>query len=71
MCRTASLFLLQKLKGSISGDAHDFNNMDRRAVIKFFFPARQGAEGISRHSVRNIREIGVTVCHLQKLGGTV
>ena len=36
-------------------DARDFNNMETRAVIKFFFPpARQGAEGISCHSERNI-----------------
>ena len=37
MCRIASLFLLQRLKGSISGDARDFNNIETRAVIKFFF----------------------------------
>jgi len=37
MFRTASLFLLQKLKGSMSGDARDFNNIDTRALIKFFF----------------------------------
>jgi len=37
MCRIASLFLLQRLKGSMSGDARDFNNMETRAVIKFFF----------------------------------
>jgi len=37
MCRIASLFLLQRLKGSMSGDARDFNNMQTRAVIKFFF----------------------------------
>ena len=37
MCRIASLFLLQGLKGSTSGDARDFNNMETRAVIKFFF----------------------------------
>jgi len=37
MCRIASLFLSQRLKGSISGDAHDFNNMQTQAVIKFFF----------------------------------
>jgi len=35
-------------------DARDFNNMDTRAVINFFFPARQGAEGNSRHYERNI-----------------
>jgi len=37
MCRIASLFLLQRLKGSMSGDARNFNNMETRAVIKFFF----------------------------------
>jgi len=37
MCRIASLFLLQWLKGSMSGDARDFNNMETRAVIKRFF----------------------------------
>jgi len=51
---STSLFLLQRLKGSMSGDARDFNNMETRAVIKFFFPTRQGAEGNSRHSDRNI-----------------
>ena len=52
MCRIASLFLLQRLKGSMSGHVRDFNNIETRAVIKFFFffPARQGAEGNSRHS---------------------
>jgi len=56
MGRIASLFLLQRLKGSMSGDASDFNNMDTRAVIKFFFSVRQGAEGNSCHSDRNIRK---------------
>ena len=37
MCRIASLFLLQRLKGSMSGDTRDVNNMETRAVIKFFF----------------------------------
>ena len=37
MCRIASLFLLQRLKGSMSGDTRDFNNMKMRAVINFFF----------------------------------
>jgi len=56
MCRIAGVFLLQRLKGSMSGDVRGFNNMETRAVIKFFFPARQGAERNSRHSDRNIRE---------------
>ena len=37
MCRIASRFLLQRLKGSMSGDALDFNNIETRAVVKFFF----------------------------------
>jgi len=36
-----------------------------RAVIKFFFLARQGAEGNSRHSDRNIRGTYTIVCHRQ------
>ena len=36
MCRIAGLFLLQRLKGSMLGDARDFSNMETRAV-KFFF----------------------------------
>jgi len=35
-------------------DARDFNNIETRAVIKFFFSARQGAEGNPHHSDRNI-----------------
>jgi len=43
MCRIASLFLLQRLKGSMSGDARDFTNIETRAVIKFFFPLQDKA----------------------------
>jgi len=35
-------------------DARDFNNIETRAGIKFFFSARQGAEGNSRHTERNV-----------------
>ena len=51
--------------------ARDFNNIETRAVIKFFFPARQGAEENSRHSDRNIRGTCAIACHHQKLGGPV
>jgi len=37
MCRIASLCLLQRLKGSMSGGARDFNNMETRVDTKFFF----------------------------------
>jgi len=55
MCRVRSLFLLQLLKGSMSGDARDFNDIETRADIKFFF-SRQGTEGNSRHSDRKLGE---------------
>ena len=42
MCRIASLFLLQGLKGSMSGDARYFNNMETQAVINFPPPLLQG-----------------------------
>ena len=35
------------------------------------FPSRQGAEGNSRHSDRNIRATWTMVCHRQKPGGPV
>jgi hypothetical protein len=38
VCSCAELqvfFLLQRLKGSMSDDARDFNNFETRAVIKF------------------------------------
>jgi len=37
MCRIDSLFSLQRLKGSMSGDARDFKNIETRAAIKFLF----------------------------------
>jgi len=70
MCRIASVFLLQTLKGSMSGDSRDFNNIETRAVIKFFL-ARQNSKGNSRHSDSNIRGTCTIVCHHQKLGGPV
>ena len=72
MCRIASIFLLQRPKGSMPSEARDFN-METRAVIKFnyFFSARQGAEGNSRHSDKNIKGTCTIVCHRQKLSGPV
>jgi len=40
MCRIASIFLSQRLKGSMSADVRDFNNIETRAVIKFFFSCK-------------------------------
>jgi hypothetical protein len=36
MCRIASLFLLQRLEGSMSDNARNFN-IRMRAVIKYFY----------------------------------
>jgi len=55
----------------MSSDARDFNKTETRTVVKFFFPARQGAEGNSRHSDRNIRGTCIIISHRQKLGGPV
>jgi len=38
MYRITNLFLSQRLKGSMSGNGRDLNNIETRAVIKFFFP---------------------------------
>ena len=43
MCRIASLLLLQRLNGSMSSDTRDLNNIETRAVIKFFFPLQGNA----------------------------
>jgi len=37
MCRIASIYSLQRLKESMSGDARDFPNIKMQAAIKFFF----------------------------------
>jgi len=72
MCRIASLSVFQRLKGSVSGDARDSSNMEKRAVIKLSPPpASQGAEGNLRHSDRNIRGTCTIARHRQKLGGPV
>ena len=44
MCRIASLFLLQGLKGSKSGDARDFNNMETRLSSSFFLQGKAPKE---------------------------
>jgi hypothetical protein len=50
-CRIASLFVLQRLKGSMSGDVRDFINIKRRALIKPPHPARQGKALKEIHSI--------------------
>ena len=56
MCRIASLFLLQRLKGSMPGDARDFNNMQTRAVINFFFLQGKAPKEIHAILIETLRE---------------
>jgi len=51
MCRIASLFLLQRLKGSMSGDGRDFNNIKTWSAIKFFFFPLQGKAPKEIHAI--------------------
>jgi len=51
MCRIASLFLLQRLKGSMSGDERNFNNIESRALISFFFFFLQDKAPKEIHSI--------------------
>jgi len=55
ICRIAKLFLLMRLKGSMSADEREINNIGLASDHQVFFSARPGAEENSRHSERNIR----------------
>ena len=44
MCQIANLFLLQGLKGSMSGDARDFNNIETRPQASFFLQGKAQKE---------------------------
>ena len=46
MCQIVSLFLLQRLKGSMSGNARNFNNIETCVVIKFFSLQGKALKGI-------------------------
>ena len=67
MCRIASLFL-QRLKGSMSGDARFQEHRDA-SCHQYFSPAKQNTEGNSRHSERNIKGTCTIPCHRKKLCG--
>jgi len=71
ICSCAELQVISCYRGwkEACQATRDFNNMETRAVIKFIFHARQGAEGNSRHSDRNIMGTCTMVCHRQRLSG--
>jgi hypothetical protein len=56
MCQIASLFLLQRLKGSMSGDEHDFNNIMMRAVIRYFFLQGKAPNEIHTNLIETLEE---------------
>ena len=62
MCRTANLFwnVARQATRAIS-------TTSRRELLSSFFPDRQGAEGNSGQSDRNISRTCTIVCHRQKL----
>jgi len=56
MCRIASLFLLERLKESVSDDACDFNNIEMRAAIKLFFLQGKAAKEIHTILIETLGE---------------
>ena len=72
MCRMASLFLLQRLKGSMSGDTRNFDNVETRDVIKFFF-FLQGRAPKEIHAIltETLGEHAPSYAIVKKLGGPV
>jgi hypothetical protein len=56
MCRSANIFLLQRLKESMSGNARHFNNMETRAVIKVSFLQGKAPKGIYVILTETLRE---------------
>ena len=51
----------------MSGDARDFNNIETRAVIKFFFLQRQGVEEIHAIMLETLGEYASSYATLKNL----
>ena len=56
MCQIVILSLLQRLKGSMSGDVRDLNNMETRAVIEFFYLQGKALKEIHATLIETLRE---------------
>jgi len=58
ICSCAKLqdYLLQRLKGSLSGDAHNFNNIETQAIIKFFFLQGKALKEIHAILIQTLEE---------------
>ena len=73
VCSCAELNVFSSYRGwkKACQASRAISTTSRRKLSSIFFPARQGAEGNSRNSDRNIRGTCTIVCHCQKLGGPV
>ena len=71
MCRITSLFLLQRLKGSMSGDARDFSNIRRELSSSFFLPQGKATKEVHAILIEILGEYASSYATCQKLGGLV
>ena len=71
MCRIAKSFLVTEVERKHARRRARFQQHRDASCHQLFFPARQGVEGNSCHSKRNIRGTCTIVFHRQKLGGPV
>jgi hypothetical protein len=67
MCRIAGLFLLQRLKGSMPDDVHEFNNIETRAIIMFLYCKERRRKKFTPLLQKRYGTCTI-VCHRQKLG---
>jgi hypothetical protein len=71
MCRIASFFLLRSLKGRVTGDARDFNNIETRALNKFIFLQGKTPKEIHASLKQTLGEHAPSYATCQKLGDPV
>ena len=70
MCRIANFSLLQRLNGSMSGDARDFNNIETQLLSSFFSSCKAPKE-IHDILIETLGEHAPSYANRQKLGGPV
>ena len=70
-CAELQVFSCYRGRKEACQETRAISTTSRRELSTSFLPARQGPEGNSRHSARNIRGPCTIVCHRQQLGGTV
>jgi hypothetical protein len=72
VCRIASLFLLQRLKGGMPSDVRNFNNIEARVVINFFIFLKDKAQKeIHTILTETLGEHAPLYANIEKLGGPV